>query len=143
MTGPYNLARFTEAQSETFEAALAELRAGVKQSHWMWFVFPQLAGLGHSPTSQFYAITSLNEARAYLANPRLGPRLRASIEALLMWAGRKTAEQILGPLDAVKLRSSLTLFNRASPDDLFGRALDAFFGGVEDERTLALLGMAR
>jgi uncharacterized protein (DUF1810 family) len=143
VTGPYNLPRFTEAQSETFEAALAELRAGVKQSHWMWFVFPQLAGLGHSPTSQFYAITSLNEARAYLANPRLGPRLRASIEALLMWAGRKTAEQILGPLDAVKLRSSLTLFNRASPGDLFERALDAFFGGVEDERTLALLGMAR
>jgi uncharacterized protein (DUF1810 family) len=143
VTGPYNLERFTDAQSETFEAALAELRAGLKQSHWMWFVFPQLAGLGHSPTSQFYAITSLDEARAYLANPQLGPRLRASVEALLTWAGRKTAEQILGPLDAVKLRSSLTLFNRASPGDLFGRALDAFFGGAEDERTLALLGMAR
>ena len=143
MSDPYDLERFIDAQSETFEAALAELRAGLKQSHWMWFVFPQLAGLGHSPTSQFYAIASLDEARAYLANPRLGPRLRASVELLLAWAGRKTAEQILGPLDAVKLWSSLTLFNRASPGDLFGRALDALFDGVEDERTLALLGMAR
>jgi uncharacterized protein (DUF1810 family) len=143
VTAPYNLERFADAQNETLGAALAELQAGLKQSHWMWFVFPQLAGLGHSPTSQFYAIASLDEARAYLANPQLGARLRASVEALLTWAGRKTAEQILGPLDAVKLRSSLTLFNRASPGDLFGRALDAFFGGVEDDRTLALLGMAR
>lgn len=143
MSDPYNLERFIDAQSETFEAALAELRAGLKQSHWMWFVFPQLAGLGHSPTSKFYAIASLGEARAYLAHPQLGPRLRASVEGLLAWAGQRTAEQILGPVDAVKLRSSLTLFDRASPGDLFGRALDAFFGGVEDDRTLALLGMAR
>ena len=143
MTDPYNLERFIDAQSETFDAALAELRAGLKQGHWMWFVFPQLGGLGHSPASKFYAIASLDEARAYLANPQLGPRLRASVEALLTWAGRKTAEQILGPIDAVKLRSNLTLFDLVSPDDLFGPALDAFFDGVEDERTLALLGMGR
>lgn len=143
MTDPYNLERFIDAQSETFDAALAELLAGLKQGHWMWFVFPQLAVLGHSAASKFYGIASLDEARAYLANPQLGPRLRASVEALLTWAGRNTAEQILGPIDAVKLRSSLTLFNQVSPDDLFGRALDAFFGGVEDERTLALLGMGR
>lgn len=143
MTDPCNLERFIDAQSETFDAALAELLAGLKQGHWMWFVFPQLAVLGHSAASKFYGIASLDEARAYLANPQLGPRLRASVEALLRWAGRNTAEQILGPIDAVKLRSSLTLFNQVSPDDLFGRALDAFFGGVEDERTLALLGMGR
>ena len=134
---PYNLQRFVDAQNGVFDTALAELRAGSKQSHWMWFIFPQLGGLGRSPTAQFYAIASLDEAHAYLAHPLLGRRLRQSIEALLPCAGKRSVEQILGAVDAMKLRSSLTLFDRISPDDLFGRALDDFFAGAPDERTLA------
>ena len=107
--------------------------------HWMWFAFPQLAGLGRSPTALFYAIASLEEARAYLEHPLLGKRLRQSIDAILPWAGRRSVERIFGPVDAMKLRSSLTLFDRVSPNDLFGRALGVFFAGVPDERTLALL----
>ena len=108
----------------------------------MWFVFPQLAGLGRSSTAQFFAISSLDEARAYLEHSLLGPRLRQCLAALLQWAGKRTAERILGPIDAMKLRSSLTLFEAASNDPLFGRALDVFFGGERDERTLALLNGA-
>jgi uncharacterized protein (DUF1810 family) len=140
---PHNLQGFTDAQHGVFEIALAELRAGSKQSHWMWFVFPQLAGLGRSPTAQFYAISGTDEARAYLAHPVLGPRLRRSVEALMPWAGKRSAEQILGAIDAIKLRSSLTLFDRVAPDDVFASALDAFFGGDADERTLALLAPTR
>ena len=136
---PYNLQRFVDAQNGVFDTALAELRAGSKQSHWMWFIFPQLAGLGRSPTAQFYAIASLKEAHAYLAHWLLGRRLRQSIEALLPWAGKRSVEQILGVVDAMKVRSSLTLFDRVSPDDLFGRALDDLFAGAPDERTLAQL----
>ena len=109
----------------------------------MWFIFPQLAGLGRSPTAQHFAIQSLEEARAFLAHPLLGARLRSSVEALLEWAGRRSPEQILGPIDAVKLRSSLTLFDRAGPGDLFDRGLGSFFGGERDEHTLALLNRAR
>jgi uncharacterized protein (DUF1810 family) len=133
------LQRFVDAQDGLFETALEELRAGRKQSHWMWFVFPQLAGLGHSPTAQYYAIASLDEARAYLAHPLLGPRLRQSVEAILPWAGTRTPEQIFGPVDAMKVRSSLTLFDMAAPLGLFDRALDAFFASEPDQRTLALL----
>jgi uncharacterized protein (DUF1810 family) len=139
----HNLKRFVEAQDGIFETALAELGAGSKQSHWMWFIFPQLAGLGRSPTAQYYGVGSLEEARAYLAHPLLGPRLRSSIEALLPWAGRRNPEQILGPIDALKLRSSLTLFDRAEPASLFDRGLASFFEGERDERTLALLNAAR
>ena len=105
----------------------------------MWFIFPQLAGLGRSPTAQYYAISSLEEARAYLAHPLLGPRLRHCAEALLHWSGRRTAEQIFGLVDVLKLRSSLTLFDLAEPDGLFARALADFYEGNPDERTLALL----
>lgn len=143
MTDPHNLQRFIDAQELSFDDAIAQLHAGLKQSHWMWFVFPQLDGLGYSPASKYYAIASLDEARAYLAHRQLGPRLRASVDALLPWTGRRTAEQILGPIDAMKLRSSLSLFDRVAPGDVFGRALDAFFDGVADERTLALLETAR
>lgn len=135
---PHNLQRFVDAQEGVFETVLQELRAGQKQSHWMWFVFPQLAGLGRSPTAQFYGIHSLEEALAFLSHPLLGPRLTDSAAVVAGWAGRLTAEQILGPVDAMKLRSSLTLFDRASPGDTFGNALEKFFGGP-DERTLALL----
>jgi uncharacterized protein (DUF1810 family) len=139
---PHDLQRFVDAQDGVFETALAELRAGTKQSHWMWFVFPQLAGLGHSPTAQYYAIRSLDEARAYLAHPLLGPRLRLCVEALLPYAGR-SPEAIFGSIDALKLRSSLTLFDLVAPQDVFARAVDAFFAGEPDQRTLALIGSAR
>lgn len=142
MSDPYNLQRFVDAQEGVFAAALAELSCGRKQSHWMWFVFPQLAGLGRSPTAQYYAIGSRDEAAAYLAHPLLGPRLRDSLETLLPWAGERSAEEILGTVDALKLRSSLTLFDALEPAGLFGRTLAAFHDGP-DERTLALLAEAR
>ena len=134
----FQLQRFVDAQEGQFDAALAELEAGRKQSHWMWFIFPQVAGLGRSPTAQSYAIRSLHEARAFLAHPVLGERYRRSVEALARWAGTRNAVQILGEVDAMKLRSSLTLFEAASGDPLFAQALDAFFGGP-DEATLQLL----
>jgi len=139
----HNLQRFVDAQDGIFETALAELRGGVKQSHWMWFIFPQLAGLGHSPTAQFYAIGSLDEARAYLEHPLLGPRLKQCAEALLTHGGHRSAETILGPIDALKLRSSLTLFDHVAPHDTFRRALAGFFADEPDGRTLALIGSAR
>ena len=137
----HNLQRFIDAQDGVIEQALQELRAGRKQSHWMWFVFPQLAGLGRSPTAQFYGIRSLAEAQAYLAHPLLGTRLTSSFDALLSWRGRRSAEQIFGPVDALKLRSSGTLFDRASPTGIFGETLQSFFDGPDD-LTLALLGQA-
>jgi len=140
---PHNLQRFVDAQDGVYETALAELRAGAKRSHWMWFVFPQLAGLGHSPTARFYAIRSLDEARAYLEHPLVGTRLRQCVEAILPHAGRRSAEAILGSIDALKLRSSLTLFDLVAPRDIFAQALDAFFASEPDERTLALIGHAR
>ena len=136
---PHNLQRFVDAQDGVIDTALVELRRGRKDSHWMWFVFPQLAGLGRSPTAQFYGIASLEEARAYLDHPLLGPRLTQCVEALLPWAGQRGVEDILGPVDAMKLRSSLTLFEAASSEPLFGQALDAFFSGERDERTLEML----
>ena len=136
----FDLRRFLDAQARgVHEQALAELRAGRKRSHWMWFVFPQLRGLGRSETSQFFGIEGLDEAQAYLADPVLGPRLREGFEAVVAAPG--TAEEILGPIDAVKLRSSATLFARADPDEpLFGAVLDRFFDGQPDPATDALLG---
>ena len=139
MSDPHNLQRFIDAQESTFEAAFAELLAGSKQSHWMWFVFPQLAGLGRSSTAQYYGIASIDEARAYLAHPILGTRLRECVTANLPWTGKRSAEEIFGPIDALKLCSSLTLFDRVDPTGPFSAGLDAFFGGRPDERTLALL----
>jgi uncharacterized protein (DUF1810 family) len=136
---PFNLQRFVDAQEGVWDVALDELRSGSKQSHWMWFVFPQLAGLGRSSTAEFYGIASLGEARAYLDHPLLGPRLRETTEALKAWARRKGAEDILGPVDALKLRSSLTLFDLVEPDSTFAEALVNFFAGARDELTLALL----
>ena len=109
----------------------------------MWFIFPQLAGLGRSATAQFYGIASLKEAQAYLAQPILGPRLTQCVGALLPWAGKLAAHEILGAVDALKLRSSLTLFDCVAPAGLFAQALDSFYGGVADERTLALLDASR
>jgi uncharacterized protein (DUF1810 family) len=140
---PYNLQRFVDAQNGVIDDALAELRTGLKRSHWMWFVFPQLAGLGRSPVAISFGLASPDEALAYLRHALLGPRLRLCVNALLAWSGERSTGQILGPVDAMKLRSSLTLFDRASPRDIFERGLRAFFDGRPDERTLALLNGER
>ena len=136
---PYELSRFRTAQDAhgTYGEALAELRAGRKTTHWMWFVFPQLAGLGRSSTAVFFAITSLDEARAYVADPVLGPRLvEAALAAAEAPAASATA--LLGPVDAVKLRSSMTLFALADPEEpAFTRVLERWFDGVGDTRTVA------
>jgi uncharacterized protein (DUF1810 family) len=134
---PYPLQRFVAAQDAggTYDRAAAELRGGRKASHWMWFVFPQIAGLGYSPTSRTYAITSLEEARAYLAHPVLGARLIECATILLGLADR-TAEQIFGEIDAMKLHSSVTLFRHAAPGEpVFRDVLDRYFGGVPDSAT--------
>jgi len=131
---------FVDAQLGVYETALEEIRRGAKTSHWMWFVFPQLAGLGHSPTARFYALASLDEARAYLAHPLLGPRLNACAQAVAAHAGQ-SARAIFGAPDDLKLRSSLTLFEAADPTaEAFSAALDAVCGGVRDPATLAMLG---
>ena len=136
-----DLSRFLAAQADSYGDALAELRAGRKRSHWMWWIFPQIAGLAPSPTSRFYAIASEEEARAYLAHSLLGSRLRECTRALLAHRG-SSADAILGPVDAVKLRSSMTLFERVGEaDEPFGPCLHAFFGGERDEATLRLLAM--
>ena len=137
---PYDLDRFLVAQQPVYANVLDELRRGRKTSHWMWFVFPQVAGLGYSAMAQRFAIASLDEARAYLAHAVLGARLCECAELVLATRGR-TAEEIFGSTDALKLRSCMTLFHRAAPDEpVFARMLDRFYGGVADEATDALLG---
>ena len=140
-TDAHELSRFVRAQDEgaTHARALAELRRGRKTSHWMWFVFPQIAGLGRSGMAQRYAIASLDEARAYLAHPVLGPRLLECARVVADTAGA-SAEDIFGGIDALKLRSSMTLFLRAQPaEPVFQRVLDVFFGGEPDPSTDELL----
>ncbi len=139
MSDPFDLQRFVTAQNGVIEVALTELRRGRKTSHWMWFVFPQLAGLGRSPTAVHFALSGPAEARAYLAHPVLGPRLLAAIDALLSTHGRD-AVAILGEIDAIKLRSSITLFAAIGDGSRFRAVLDRFFGGAADPATLALLG---
>ncbi|MDB5662970.1 MAG: hypothetical protein JWN59_1308 [Sphingomonas bacterium] len=134
----FDLDRFVVAQGGAFDGALAEIRRGAKRSHWMWFIFPQLAGLGRSEMARTYAIGSLEEARAYLDHPLLGPRLRACVEALQDLTGT-SAERVFGGVDAIKLRSSLTLFAEAGAGPLFAAALDRWFGGERDAATLRLL----
>lgn len=142
MSDPFDLQRFVDAQGPIWARVGEELRRGRKTSHWMWFVFPQLAGLGLSATSQRYAIGSLGEAKAYLAHPVLGRRYRECVETLLTHPGA-SAHDIFGSPDDVKLRSSLTLFREAAPDEpLFQAALDRFFESRPDPRTLSLLASA-
>ncbi|HEX4695090.1 DUF1810 domain-containing protein [Sphingomonas sp.] len=138
---PSDLDRFVAAQDGVFDRALAELCAGAKTSHWMWFVFPQIAGLGHSAMARMYAIRDLAEARAYLDHPMLGARLAAASEAMLGWAGRRSAEAILGGIDAVKFRSSMTLFEAAAGAGAapYAACLDAFHGGRRDPATIERL----
>jgi uncharacterized protein (DUF1810 family) len=136
---PFDLQRFVDAQAGVYASVTAELAAGLKTSHWMWFVFPQLKRLGRSATALHYGIGSLDEARAYAAHPVLGARLRECC-ALLSRSHGRTAQQIFGTIDARKLRSCLTLFERAAPDEgLFGALLERFYGGARDAATLALL----
>ncbi len=136
----FDLDRFLVAQQGVYDNVVAELRRGLKSGHWIWFIFPQVAGLGSSDMSRHYAIVSLDEARAYLAHPVLGPRLRECAGILLATEGR-TAEQIFGWLDAKKLRSSVTLFHRAAPDEAeFSEILDRFYSGLADPATDQLLG---
>ena len=141
MGDPYDLERFVAAQDAggTYGRAVAELRRGRKQSHWMWFVFPQIAGLGHSPTARRFAISSLAEAQAYLAHPVLGPRLAESTR-ILVEAPDRDAATVFGGLDAQKLRSSMTLFLRAGPaGGPFATVLEEYFGGVPDPATDRIL----
>jgi uncharacterized protein (DUF1810 family) len=135
----HDLARFVRAQERTYQTALAEIRSGRKRSHWMWYVFPQIAGLGFSETSQRYAIRNRAEARAYLAHPLLGPRLIECFEAALSVDGR-TAHAMFGSPDDLKFRSCATLFACVTPPgSVFQRALDKYFGGERDPRTLELV----
>lgn len=137
---PYNLNRFLDAQNGIYERVTSELRAGQKSSHWMWFIFPQIRGLGHTETSIFFAISSFQEAEAYLEHPMLGPRLRECCELLMQIEGRSIS-QIFGSPDDLKLRSSMTLFAQTSGQNaLFKDVLQRYFDGRVDPRTLELLG---
>jgi uncharacterized protein (DUF1810 family) len=139
---PYNLIRFVEAQQNAYARALSELKSGQKQSHWMWYVFPQIEGLGFSSISKQFSIKSIAEAEAYLKHPILGPRLSECAEATLNVEGR-SAYQIFGSPDDMKLRSCVTLFAHISPaGSVFHRLLDKYFEGKRDDKTLQLLGIA-
>jgi uncharacterized protein (DUF1810 family) len=133
---PFDLNRFVLAQDRVYKHVVSELKAGTKMSHWMWFIFPQIRGLGHSPISIEYSISSRDEAQAYLQHPLLGPRLKECTQLVLQIEGRSALE-ILGEPDDIKFRSSMTLFAQvSSDDDIFQRALDKYFDGVPDRLTL-------
>lgn len=139
---PDGLDRFVAAQQDVYSGVLEELRRGHKTGHWIWFIFPQITGLGRSPMSQHYGIASIAEARSYLDHPVLGPRLRECAAIVLAVTGR-TADEIFGSVDAMKLRSSMTLFHRAGPGEVFAEVLDRCYGGVADEATDARLRALR
>jgi uncharacterized protein (DUF1810 family) len=135
----FDLERFVSAQRVAYDGVRAELRAGRKTGHWIWFIFPQISGLGRSELSRSYAVASLDEARAYLAHPVLGPRLR-ECAGLLLAITRRSATDILGPVDAMKVRSSMTLFHRAAPDDpVFAEVLRRYYDGIADAATDAII----
>ena len=136
------LERFLDGQRFGYETALAEMRQGQKRNHWIWYVFPQIKGLGHSPNAQFYGIVSLDEAEAYLEHPVLGHRLREITNAVLSHK-REDIYEIMGShIDAIKLKSSMTLFDQVSPNDVFGEVLDSFYEGRRDSRTIELAQQA-
>jgi len=139
MTDPFDLQRFVDAQAPVYPRVLSELRQGRKQGHWMWFIFPQFAGLGHSPMAQRYAIASREEAAAYLGHAVLGPRLR-ECTALVNAVEGRTIHDILGSPDDLKFRSSMTLFAAVSSGPEFAAAIKKYYGGTPDRRTLELLG---
>lgn len=140
MADPNSLERFVEAQASSYPTALAEIRRGAKRSHWMWFIFPQLAGLGRSPTARFYGIRSAEEARAYLDHAILGPRYLECVE-VLQDLSTSDPVAVFGSIDAMKLGSSLTLFDHIGSNRLLAAAIDRWFGGVRDPSTLRLLGV--
>lgn len=138
MENNYNLNRFIEAQNRDYDTALAEIRAGKKASHWMWYIFPQLKGLGRSSTSEYYGLSGIKEAQAYLSDPILKARLIEITDAVIAHKD-KSAEEIFGGIDAKKLRSCMTLFSIAAPDiPVFEAVLEQFFHGVPDRNTLRL-----
>ena len=136
---PFNLKRFLVAQENDYADALREIKQGYKQSHWIWFIFPQMHGLGRSSMTEYYGISSIEEARAYLDNPTLKARLIEISTALLQHKGRSTAYEILGTIDAIKVRSSMTLFDHIMPHSIFAEVLDTFYKSERDEFTLNLL----
>ena len=138
MNENYNLRRFIEAQEGVYPVALRELREGRKRSHWMWYIFPQLKHLGHSYNAKYYGLSGVDEAAAYLAEPVLGQRLREVATAILNLP-TNDAYEVFGGIDGMKLRSSMTLFDIVSPNDIFARVLDKYFNGQRDHRTLTLI----
>ena len=134
----HSLDRFVDAQERMYEMALAEVKSGKKLSHWIWYIFPQLKGLGSSNNSIYYGIDDIEEARVYLKHPILGARLREITSVFLQLD--KGAEEVFGSLDAMKVRSCMTLFNEVSDDDLFRKVLERYYSGLADEKTLAILG---
>lgn len=134
----YNLIRFIEAQSEVYPIALQELQKGRKRSHWMWYIFPQLKHLGHSYNSKFYGLSGKDEAAAYLAEPVLGQRLR-EVSDVIFHLPTNDAYEVFGGIDGMKLRSSMTLFDIVSPNDIFARVLDKYFNGQRNNRTLTII----
>lgn len=141
MTTPdtFNLQRFLDAQENDYADALREIKQGYKQSHWIWFIFPQMRGLGRSSMAEYYGIASIEEARAYLDHPTLKARLIEISTALLQHKGRSTAYEILGTIDAIKVRSSMTLFDHIMPHAIFAEVLDAFYNSERDEQTIRIL----
>ena len=137
--GPFNLQRFLDAQKNNYADALREIKQGYKQSHWIWFIFPQMCGLGRSSMAEYYGISSVEEARAYLDHPTLKTRLIEISTALLQHKGRSTAYEILGTIDAIKIRSCMTLFDYIMPHAIFAEVLDAFYNGERDELTIRIL----
>ncbi len=133
-----DLTRFLEAQNQLYDTALTEIKRGRKQTHWMWFIFPQLKGLGSSPTAQFYGMATIDQAAAYFAHPVLGARLVEITHALLDVQGKSAAE-IMGSPDDAKLRSCMTLFDAVAPDSVFRSVIDRYFNGIPDARTMAML----
>jgi uncharacterized protein (DUF1810 family) len=142
MSDPYNLQRFVDAQRSVYSNAVAELRQGKKRSHWMWFVFPQVVGLGFSPMAERFAITSPEEAIAYLGHEVLGPRLRECTR-LVLDVKNKTAHDIFGSPDDLKFRSSMTLFSAVSDDPVFADAIARYYAGEKDQATLGILALVR
>ena len=141
MADPYNLQRFVTAQDAVYETVLSEMKDGKKRSHWMWFIFPQITGLGHSPMAINFSISSKAEAEAYLLHDRLGSRLRECAQLVLEIEGR-TSSEIFGDIDAIKLRSCMTLFATVSDAPVFIEALSKFYGGDRDKKTLEILNEA-
>ena len=136
---PFNLQRFLDAQKNDYADALHEIKQGYKQSHWIWFIFPQIRGLGMSYMAEYYGISSIEEARAYLDNPTLKARLLEISTALLQHKGKSTAYEILGTIDAIKVRSSMTLFDHIMPHAIFAKVLDAFYNSQRDEKTTQMI----